>query len=305
MPAARTPATACAAAARGPLRLSYLFGGVVTYRPGEVLNLRTLPDFELVRILEGQVIYTRQGIAHAIPPGGVILARPGSVESYAWDRERETRHAYFHFDLERFPADWPPPARWPLFRTRPDPVIGALFDHVIGQIARHPSWPVRSPGPRIGRMVEALIAAFLFAPSGAEPLPGAAGRPGAVQRALQWMRQVLDEDPGRSVTLGDVARHASVSPPHLCRLFASTIGCSPMEALRRLRLQMSLALLGRSELNVKQIARRCGFASPYHFSRRFSGLYGFAPTEVRRSLRRGRPPPDAGLPPDVAPRVHW
>lgn len=277
----------------------------MAYRPGEVLNPRLLPDYELVRIIEGRATYTCDGVRHAVPPGGVILARPGFRESYAWDPDRDTRHAYFHFDLESVPADWPSPARWPLLRTRPDPVVGALFDHVTRQIARHPAWPVRSPGPRICRIVEALISAFLFGPSVGDPASGGPARPEPVHRALHWMRQVLDEDSERRVTLLDVARSAAVSPQHLCRLFESSIGCPPMEAFRRMRLQMALVLLGRSELSVKQIARRSGFASPFHFSRLFGRFYGHAPTAVRRRLRSGRPPPDSGLPPDVAPRVHW
>jgi len=43
------------------LRLGYVHGGVVVYRPGESLPERILPDYELVLVIEGDVVYRRDG----------------------------------------------------------------------------------------------------------------------------------------------------------------------------------------------------------------------------------------------------
>jgi transcriptional regulator GlxA family with amidase domain len=50
-------------------------------------------------------------------------------------------------------------------------------------------------------------------------------------------------------------------------------------------------LLARSNYSVNQIAALCGFASPFHFSRRFTEAYGPAPTAVRAAVASGLTPP--------------
>jgi AraC-like DNA-binding protein len=70
-------------------------------------------------------------------------------------------------------------------------------------------------------------------------------------------------------------------------------------------MQLAMALLGRSNLSVKEIAERCGFDNPLYFTRIFTRLYQSPPTAIRTRLRRGQAPPRNPLPPEITPRVHW
>ncbi|HEX6677280.1 MAG TPA: helix-turn-helix domain-containing protein, partial [Actinomycetes bacterium] len=45
----------------------------------------------------------------------------------------------------------------------------------------------------------------------------------------------------------------------------------------------------RSNLSVAAVARDCGFANPYHFSRRFRRAYGQPPGRYRRAAARPEP----------------
>ena len=284
-------------------RLRYIYGGVVHYRPGESLAARTLPDYEVVWIIEGQVTYWLNGVAHAAPPGSVILARPGFREEYAWDTRRLTRHAYFHFDIEAPSADWPPMADWPVLQRRPDPVVHALIRHIVERLAAHPEWPTLTPGADEHRLMETLLTLLIRPEQGDAaalrhlPLP--------VHHALNCMREVLDEEPHRRITLSHLARRGGVTSKHLCRLFQQALGHPPMRTFRLLKLQLALALLGRSDLSVQQIADRCGFDNPLYFTRCFTQTYGAPPTAVRRAILRRDPPPANPLPPEITPRMYW
>ncbi|NLE37499.1 MAG: AraC family transcriptional regulator [Pirellulaceae bacterium] len=288
----------------GRLELNYLYGGVVQYRAGETLGPRVLGDYELVLIVEGQVAYRVGHREYPAPPDSVILARPGFHEAYRWDPVGRTRHAYFHFDIARLPEDWPDPNAWPIVRNHPAPVIGGLFRHVIQLIHSHPTWPAAPPGPGECRVVETLISLFIE-----EHLAGntqyECGRPEAVHRTLRWMRQVLDDDPRRPVRLEDLVRVACVTDKHLCRLFRKTLGWSPMRTYNLMRLQLSLALLARTNLSIKQIADRCGYDNQFYFSRCFTKVFSRSPNRVRQELSLGVPPPPSPLPVDMTPRVHW
>ncbi|MBN2021357.1 MAG: helix-turn-helix transcriptional regulator [Pirellulales bacterium] len=288
----------------GRLELAYLYGGVVQYCAGETLGPRMLGDYELVLIIEGQVSYRLDHREHRAPPGSILLARPGFHEAYRWDPVVPTRHAYFHFDIVRPAYDWPLPASWPFLRTRPAPVLGAMFRHVIQLIYCHPTWPAVPPGPAECRVVETLISLFLEEQV-AENTESEYGRPEPVHRTLRWMRQTLDDDPQRPVGLDDLVRVACVTDKHLCRLFRKTVGWPPMRTYNLMRLQLSLALLTRTNLTIKQIASRCGYDNQFYFTRCFTKVFARSPNRVRQDLSRGVPPPPSPLPVDMTPRVRW
>ena len=88
---------------------------------------------------------------------------------------------------------------------------------------------------------------------------------------------------------------ASVTGKHLCRLFRGSLGYPPLATFRLLKMQLAMALLGRSNLSVKEIAERCGFDNPLYFTRIFTLLYQAPPTAIRTRLRRGQAPPHATL----------
>ena len=70
----------------------------------------------------------------------------------------------------------------------------------------------------------------------------------------------------------DVARALSVSPGHVSRLFAGGGDESFGAFLLHARLERAVALLDDATLNIAQVAARCGFASPGHFSQVFRAL---------------------------------
>ncbi|MCF7818730.1 MAG: AraC family transcriptional regulator [Kiritimatiellales bacterium] len=287
------------------LELAYLHGGEVVFQPGESLPLRVLADFELVYVIEGQVTYVSDGVAYAVPPGGFILGRPGFCETYQWDPQIQTRHAFFHFGITGYPADWPDVDDWPRVRSALSPVCGGLFQHILQHIYEHDDWPAVQPEPKDCRLVETLIDTFME-DHRIETSSFDRERPEPVRRALMLMRNVAEENPLRTLTLPDLAKEAHVTEKHLCRLFTSSLGYSPMQTFALLKLQPSRPLLMRTNLSIKEISERCGFENPLYFSRRFSQTYGYSPTAFREQLRGGKLVPGKNiLPVDLMTRIRW
>ena len=286
------------------LVLKYLLGGVVRYRAGETLGPRDLPDYELVLIIDGNVHYITDDGDYVAAPGSILFTRPGFHEVYRWDPVGLTRHAYFHFDIAEVPSVWPEFTKWPVIRPRPEPVLAALFRSVLDRICLHRDWPATSPGPLDCLIVETLLSLFLE-----EPRIAVADferdRPVQVGRTILFMRETIDTDAHRRLTLEDLAKAGGVSKKHLCRSFHSTLGYSPIRTYRLLCLQLSLSLLTRSNLTIREIADRCGFEDPAYFSRSFSRVFGFPPTKMREVVRGGALPPPNPLPVDLTPRLFW
>ena len=260
------------------LSLDYLYGGEILCQAGEVLKPRLLTDCELVYIIKGSVSYTANDETFTIPSGGLILGRAGTMETYRWDTTQTTRHAYFHFSVNTLPSDWPDPDMWPRVRAKPAAITVNLFRHVMLHIYEHSDWPAIAPGKRDCLLLETLIDTFLETHTETEKT-FEPERPEPVRRALKWMRQQIDDDPSRHFSLEEIAAVAGCTDKHLCRIFRQAIGQTPIQVGKLLRLQLSLALLSRTNLSVKEVAMQCGFEDPLYFSRCFSKTFKRPPSK--------------------------
>ena len=268
------------------LQLRYLWGGSATYPAGATLGPRVLDDFELVWIVDGTVTYERDERTHAAPPGTVLLTRPGFRETYRWDPDRPSRHAFLHFACTALPSDWPDPERWPVARLLvPGDATRPLFQRLLDEWCDG-SRRWEPPPRRVARLLEALVEAYLSSTRDSE-----AQSPPPVRRAIDWIARSLDDDPARSISLDELAAAVAVTPKHLCRLFARSTGRSPLTTVRLARLERAFLLLARTDLSVQEVGFHTGFASASHFSRSFAAAYGMPPIGMRRALAAGRRPP--------------
>jgi AraC family transcriptional regulator len=262
--------------------------GVATYPPGATYGPRTLRDHEFVWMIEGDADYRWGDRTEPAPAGAIVLCRPGTQDFFRWDPSRRTRHGYFHFQILQAPAHWPPPDEWPLVRIMQEgDVLRPLFRHLL-------TWH-RQGDPLLAELaVMQMLAAFITGQLTAGDVPRDV-LPDPVERVLRFIHQTLDEDSSRPLDLRDLAAAAAVSPEHLCRLFKDSLKLSPAQTVRLARLDRAAVLLARSNFSIARIAELCGFASQFHFSRRFRDAYGRSPRQLRQELLAGRTPPTPRL----------
>jgi len=103
------------------------------------------------------------------------------------------------------------------------------------------------------------------------------GRVHAVLESLGEDPWAADRDPL------ELARRAGMSRRRLEQLFRGQIGSGIAEHRRRLQVRVACALLDDRSLQVKQVARQLGFASPSAFSTWFRRQSGRSPEAHRRS----------------------
>ncbi len=60
------------------------------------------------------------------------------------------------------------------------------------------------------------------------------------------------------------------------------MGCTPARHLWKFRLERGVAMLEETGHTVAEIAYRCGFKNPFHFSRLIKQQAGRPPREIRR-----------------------
>jgi AraC family transcriptional regulator len=98
-----------------------------------------------------------------------------------------------------------------------------------------------------------------------------------IDRAIRHLAQRLDAP----LSLDDLAAVACFSPCHFHRIFHAATGETPVEALRRLRLDRAAAELVQGTAPIPAIARRAGYGSAAAFTRAFAGYYGTPPAAYR------------------------
>ncbi len=256
--------------------------GVASYPPGASFGPRPMTDWEFVWLIQGDAHYRWGDREVAAAEGAIVLCRPGATDFFQWDRQRRTRHGFFHFGMAQPPVGgW---EDWPLARQAAEDgdILPSLFRHLLTWLGRG------DPEPCLPA-ISTMLAVFRAGTRPAEHLPPEAWPP-AVERACAFLFRRLDEDPAAAITLPEMAGAACVTPEHLCRLFKSSVGHSPAETVRLARLDRAAALLARSNYTITEIAALCGFADPFHFSRLFKSACGLPPREFRRQTQAGAVP---------------
>jgi AraC-like DNA-binding protein len=99
---------------------------------------------------------------------------------------------------------------------------------------------------------------------------------------VQKVVQALHADCALPWTLDALASHAGLSRTSLAERFRKTMGNTPLNYLRTVRMQKAMEVLGSSERSLEQIAQEVGYQDAFSFSKVFKRTVGVAPRAFRQ-----------------------
>lgn len=100
-----------------------------------------------------------------------------------------------------------------------------------------------------------------------------------INKVFEFIEQNLEQP----ISLQSMAETACFSPYHFHRIFSAWVGETPVDYLRRIRLEKSALLLSfKKTLSITEIAMQCGFSSPAVFSRAFQSYFKTSPKSYRQ-----------------------
>ncbi len=106
--------------------------------------------------------------------------------------------------------------------------------------------------------------------------------PPMLRRALDFMHDSAEYD----ITIADIAAAGDVTPRAIQYAFRQHFATTPLEYLRRVRLQRAHQALRRADPavdTVTAIAGRCGFTHPGRFSSAYKQAFGVEPSRTLRN----------------------
>lgn len=104
-----------------------------------------------------------------------------------------------------------------------------------------------------------------------------------VPRQAVKLKELLDDDERLAVPITDLVKACGSSDDHLRILFRNAYGCLPGSYRQARRLEVAQRWLRESELSVKEIAHRLGYAHATAFSAAFRAGTGLSPRQARQS----------------------
>lgn len=152
----------------------------------------------------------------------------------------------------------------------------ALLDAAIGQLHE------REPAHCAVLEATSLLKRHIEPRSAAE---GPAGRGRLLTWQVRRVCEYIDANIANRLLVADLCVLVQRSEAHFARSFRLTFGESPHAYLVRRRLELAAGLMLQTEMELSEIALRCGFSDQAHLCRRFREATGQSPAAWRRALK--------------------
>ncbi len=167
-----------------------------------------------------------------------------------------------------------------LLEIRSQPVIKKIESQPAGQeferCFHHMTGDRPSDAAQVNAAVSALIA-MAFSARLTEPGMVQPKLPAGLARAVEKMRLYYHHP----LRVTELAKLAGMSDSHFTRQFKAATGTSPIDWLRRERVNQAKRRLIESDDTIKEIARQVGYADQFFFSKDFKQMTNLTPTEFR------------------------
>ncbi|EIK97238.1 AraC family transcriptional regulator [Pseudomonas sp. M47T1] len=107
----------------------------------------------------------------------------------------------------------------------------------------------------------------------------------SVSPALREVIDLMDANLEEPLEFAQLAAYAKRSRRHIERLFKEQLGTTAQRYYMELRIIEARRLLQHTELSMVEVLVACGFVSPSHFSRCYSGYFGYRPSKETRFVK--------------------
>lgn len=208
---------------------------------------------------------------------GAFLA----AESGLLDGCRATTHWAF---AEQFAREFP------TIEVDPDPIFVRSSDRVwtaagvTAGIDLALSLVEDDHGTEIAQTVARWLVLYLRRPGGQTQFAAPVWMPRAKRAPIREVQEAIEAEPGRSHTIGDLARRAAMSPRHFTRVFTDEVGEAPGHYVERIRTEAARRQLQETDDTVVAIASRCGFGTAETMRRNFLRRVGISPDQYRKAF---------------------
>lgn len=235
---------------------------------------RVIESYEIIHVVRGTLLLCEPGREYAVGTGDYLILVPGTRHWAPEDYRPGLEFYWIHFrvaegddaggrgrmavDIPRLGRVGDPERLEELFRWFLDAQEQQDLDATLANGLCHLMLLVLAHRPRAASDEDERI-------------------PMLAREAKRLLSRSFQED----VTTSSIARKLTCNPDYLGRLYKRSFGISIMDDLHTLRIRLAKTLLMDQELNVNEVASRCGYHDATYFRRMFHRQVGVAPSRFR------------------------
>lgn len=249
--------------------------------PRYVMRLHWHREFELVRVIKGELALYLNNEKHIATAGDVVFIASGTLH-----RAEPTDCIYecVVFDLSIVSG-----YSNTKISSMIHPIISGDVETDItcdsaAPIARELIRSVAEAGAYFELKVSSLAAEMIYEmySSGAVRAPHDENKRLTHRRALMTLLlDTIEREYSRKITLSELSEIAQINEKYLCRFFKEFTGQTPIDYINRLRVDRACYEMTVNKLNVTETAYECGFNELSYFSKCFKKYKGVSPGQYR------------------------
>ena len=245
--------------------------GEAVYQPGGACGPRVQRDFQLVILHSGECQLQLDGAAHPLKADRVYLLRPGGREHFQFAADRESHHSWCSIRPRFIPKNLEASLR----RAPLSAPCSALFHSLRENALKLRFSRQSSVRVLVEAMALCLLAEFLHAAR--EAKTGACD-----DMAVRNFLLCVEDHFGEEDCLQTARAAAGISRNTLFQKLRRAMATTPADFLWQFRAERGAAMLAETGQTVGEVAYRCGFKNPFHFSRVLKRRFGKSPKEIRQ-----------------------
>ena len=247
--------------------------GNTYYDPGGVCGPRVQRDFQLVILHSGDCRVTLNQAMRVLLVETLYLFLPGGREHFQFAPDKVTHHSFCSINPDFIPKGTQKKLALAPFSAP----CSEVFRQLLLMVSKLRAPRTGSAQNFIDQLGLCALAGFLNA---ADDVHTQDSRDPAVLGFLQY----VEDHFGEESCLETAHKAAKVSRNTLIHRLREDMHMTPARFLWKFRVERGVSMLSETGHSIAEIAYRCGFKNPFHFSHLVKSHFGQSPTAIRRQL---------------------
>jgi AraC-like DNA-binding protein len=237
---------------------------------------RTLPEFQLVYISEGEGVFCAEDKTYKVNSGSMLLLLPGMKHFYKPLYETGWHEYWVGFTGSYFTGlvnKGILSKEHIFFEIGLRDYVLSIFTRVFDEVrSQRPYYQVKACS-----LVFSLLAEMLSHERRKE-------QPNYSQQIVEKAKYYMEENVSKEIDIPSIAQETGVSTSRLNEVFKTYTSMTPYQYYLQIKINKACRLLEQEDIPIKEAAFRLGFEDQYYFSRLFKQKTGIPPSGWRQFI---------------------
>jgi len=251
--------------------------GQVVYQPGGTCGPRIQRNYQLIIIHSGSGSCRINSHRHELKVDHISFLSPNRRIFFSFSKKTKTHHSWCSIARSAMPEDFKKKLRKHVFNVPCSDTFKRLLSFAFQMES-----PLSAAAEKVIDFISLSVFAEFLNSTDDKESPSAYST--CINKAVRHMENHFHEDD----CLVKTHSSAGASRCTLISRFKEELKITPDKFLWRLRAEHGIAMLIETGLTVAEIAYRCGFKNPFHFSRVVKTMQGSSPRKIRYRAWSGK-----------------